>query len=102
MDKTTARLRIGREMKSAEDTLGAALLAQSDLFSTLLVARRDTDVDPFTGHAELLRLMKSQQELLNAEGQLARVHAGLLGIQETASGIRECPPNEPMGIHEAA
>lgn len=93
MNEDTARLRITREIRDAEDALNEALLRQSSLFSTLVTARRDTGHDAFTGQDALLRLTRSQQSLLSAGGDLARVHRRLLEInRETAGGTDDCPP----------
>lgn len=96
-----AQLRIAREVANAEGALNDALIAQTSLFSTLLIARRDAGVDPFCGHDQLLRLSKVQQSLLASSGDLARVHGGLQDIQQEVAGFRECPPNEPMGLDDA-
>lgn len=98
MKTEVAQMRIARDVKDAERALNDALIAQANLFSTLLISRRETGAEPFIGHAELLRLAKSQQALLASSGDLARVHGGLQEIQQEVAGIRECPPNEPMGL----
>jgi hypothetical protein len=58
-------------------------------------ARLDTDVGAFAAQEALLRLAKSQQALLDAGGNLARVHASLLEVQKEMGAGDECPPNEP-------
>jgi hypothetical protein len=97
MNKTVAQLRITRELAEAEIALNEALLRQSSLFSTLLTARRDTRVAPALGQDALLRLAKSQQTLLSAGGDLARVHSRLREIGESFELIRagdDCPELE--------
>ncbi|WP_379551048.1 hypothetical protein [Qipengyuania sp. DGS5-3] len=96
MDQEVARLRIGRDLRDAEAKLDAALLSQSALLTTLVTARSETESEPFLGHEALLRLTKSQQALLDAGGELARVHGQLKGIQKEQAGFDDCPPNEPM------
>lgn len=105
MNRTVAQVRITRELQEAEASLNDALLRQSALFSTLVSARRDTGASPFEGHEILLRLVRSQQSLLGAGGDLARVHSGLLQLAGDRSAnsdgavsmrIEECPP--PAGI----
>ena len=63
----------------------------------MVAARRDTGSGPLVGHEALLRLAKSQQALLEAGGNLARVHGSLLGVQKEVCGMDECPPQEPIG-----
>ena len=75
--------------------LNEALLRQSSLFTTVVSARAETGSDPFAAHEALLRLAKSQQALLDAGGNLARVHGSLLDVQREMMGADECPPNEP-------
>jgi hypothetical protein len=91
MDYAIASLRIAGDMTQAEEALNDALIAQSDLYGKLLKVRKETDASPFTGHQQLLRLMKAQQSLLSSSGDLARVHAGLLELQVEYAGIERCP-----------
>ena len=63
----------------------------------MVSARRETGSDPFAGHEALLRLAKSQQALLEAGGNLARVHGSLLHIGREMGVAEECPPDEPRG-----
>jgi hypothetical protein len=100
MSNNVAQLRISRELREAELAVDDALLKQSALLSTLIKARQDTGVDPFTGHDALLRLSKSQMTLLSAGGELARVHSSLLKIQQEHMGYEACPANLPMGHFE--
>lgn len=87
-----ARIRITREMNEAELALNDALLRQAILFTTLVGARRDTGMDQFSGQDALMRLTKSQQSLLSAGGDLARVHGRLLEIdRETGGTADDCP-----------
>ncbi|GEN99751.1 hypothetical protein NSE01_15840 [Novosphingobium sediminis] len=56
-------------------------------------ARRETGVAPFLGQDALMRLLKSQQAMLDAGGELARVHGRLSTISlETCGGNDACPP----------
>lgn len=96
MEISVATMRIARDINKAETALNEALIAQSDLYGQLLRARKETQSNPFLGHAELLRLMKAQQSLLASSGDLARVHGGLLDVQQEMAGIRECPARGAM------
>ncbi len=95
MSVPVAQLRIARDVREAEAALNEALLRQASLFSTMVEARQETGSDPFLGHEALLRLARSQQSLLEAGGNLARVHSQLLDVQQETCGAEECPPDEP-------
>ncbi len=89
-----AQLRIAHDITEAEKALDEALIRQSSLFTTVVSARRETGSGPFVAHEALLRLAKSQQALLEAGGNLARVHGSLLDVQREMGAGDECPPNE--------
>ena len=92
MTKHVAQARISRDLKQAEAALDEALLRQADLLSTMVHARRETGVDPFVGQDALMRLVRSQQAMLNAGGELARVHGRLSDIAvEMVAGVDPCP-----------
>ena len=97
MTVPVASMRLARDIRDAEYALDEALLRQSALFQSMVTARRETGSDPFTGHEALLRLAKSQQSLLAAGGDLARVHGQLLDVQREKGGADECPPEEKTG-----
>jgi hypothetical protein len=98
MTLPVAQLRIARDIDEAERALDEALIRHSSLFTTMVSARRETGSAPFVGHEALLRLAKSQQALLDAGGDLARVHGSLLNVQKEACGIDECPPDTQTGV----
>lgn len=97
-----ARMRIARDIHEAEASLDEALLKQANLLSSIVKARRETASGPFEGHDVLLRLNRSQQSILTAGSELARVHSRLQKIQEEKAGWHECPPNEPMRPNQAS
>src|SRR3982751_2629858 len=97
MTVPVAQLRIARDIDEAEKALDEALLRQASLFTTMVTARRETGSAPFVGHEALLRLARSQQSLLEAGGNLARVHSQLLDVQREMGAGDDCPPNEPTG-----
>jgi len=94
MTVPVAQMRIARDISAAEQALDEALIRHSSLFTTMVSARRETGSSPFTGHEALLRLAKAQQALLEAGGNLARVHGSLLDVQREVCGADECPPDE--------
>ena len=97
MTVPVAQMRIARDISAAERALDEALIRHSSLFTTMVSARRDTGSAPFAGHEALLRLAKAQQALLEAGGNLARVHGSLLEVQKEVCGVDECPPDERTG-----
>lgn len=87
-----AQLRIARDLHQAEAALDEALVRQAQLMQTMVGARRGTGVAPFLGQDALMRLVKSQQAMLDAGGELARVHGRLSAIAvETCGGNDSCP-----------
>ena len=100
MTVPVAQLRIARDIRQAEDALNDALLKHSSLFTSMVSARQAAEVGPFGGHEALLRLAKTQQALLDAGGNLARVHGSLLDVQRELCGAEECPPDEPREVDE--
>ena len=95
MPVPVAQMRIARDISEAERALDEALIRHSSLFTTMVAARRETGSAPFTGQEALLRLAKAQQALLDAGGNLARVHGSLLDMQREMGVADECPPDEP-------
>lgn len=92
MTPNVAQARISRDLKQAEFALDEALLHQARLMSTMVTARRETGVAPFMGQDALLRLVRSQQAMLSAGGELARVHGRLSDIAvEMVAGNDPCP-----------
>lgn len=92
MTTDVARLRIARKIQATEAALDQALTLQSELFATMIEARRETGSGPAIGQDTLLRLAKVQQTLLDAGGDLARVHGRLLEIAVEKGSNDDCPP----------
>ena len=93
MPLSVAHLRIARELQQAEAALDEALMRQAKLLATMVGARRETGVSPFVGQDALMRLVKSQQAMVDAGGELARVHGRLSTIAvEHCGGNDKCPP----------
>ncbi|MCB2067941.1 MAG: hypothetical protein KDE15_15025 [Erythrobacter sp.] len=100
MTKPVAQMRITNDLREAEAAIDNALLQQAKLLSTMVLARRETGSSPTMGHEAMLRLVKSQQTILTASGELARVHGSLLKIQSDVLGYEDCPsegaPTQPF------
>jgi hypothetical protein len=102
MTKSVAHLRIARQLADAEASLNDALIKQSQLFATMVAARKETGVATTLGHDVLLRMNKSQMTMLSAGGDLARVHGRLLEIGRDLDVVRmddECPSVPSPGGH---
>jgi hypothetical protein len=80
MTTTIAAARLSREVPAAEARLDDALVALSNLMSTMVVARRDTGVAAATGQAALVRLAKAQMTLIEAQSDVLRVHGELVKV----------------------
>jgi len=97
MTTDVAQLRIARDLHEAEAALDEALIRQARLLSTMVSARRETGVGPFVGQDALMRLVKSQQSMLDAGGELARVHGRLSDISvEHNGGNDTCPTSAEL------
>ena len=94
MTVPVAQMRIARDLREAEAALDEALLKQASLLATMVTARRETGGEPCLGQEALMRLTKSQQTLLSAGGELARVHGRLLDVQREKGVGEECPEDE--------
>ena len=91
MTASVAQQRVSRDLLEAEAALDEALLRQAQLLSTMVHVRRETGFAPFTGQDALMRLVRSQQAMVNAGGELARVHGRLSDIAVAIGGDDPCP-----------
>jgi hypothetical protein len=102
MSTHVACQRITRDLRQAEQALDEALLRQSQLLATMVNARRETGVAPYMGQDALMRLVRSQAAMLNAGGELARVHGRLNDIAvETGLG-NDPKPTPAFGLSDSA
>ena len=103
MRLSVAKLRIARDLHQAEAALDAALMRQARLLQTMVGARQETGVTPFLGQDALARLLKSQQAMLDASCELARVHGQLGAIAaETCGGNDACPVAAVLASEDTA
>jgi len=89
MTLPAAKLRIARNLHQAEAALDGALLKQDGLLATLITARSETGRVSSLGHAELMRLVKSQQTLLSSSSGPAGTGGGLNDAGEIFSRQRK-------------
>jgi hypothetical protein len=102
MTASVAQQRITRDLHQAEHALDEALLRQARLLSTMIEARRETGVAPYMGQDALMRLVRSQAAMLNAGGEMARVH-GRLNDLAVETGVANDPkPTPAFGLSDNA
>jgi hypothetical protein len=102
MSFDVAQLRVTRDLQDAEAALDEALLSQAKLLMTMVGVRRDAGLEPFAGQDALMRLLKSQQSMVDAGGELARVHGRLRTIAtETNGGVDSCPARAELEVEPA-
>lgn len=94
LDRHAATARIARQLKTAEKQTDDALLALSELMSTLLRARASSNVVPHTGQAALIRLIEAQRSFINGSTDLFRVHDVMSGIGREL-GVLDEPDSTP-------
>jgi hypothetical protein len=100
-DRTAATARIARQLKQAECKTDEALLALSELMSTLVRARSSTDVVPHTGQNALIRLAQAQRSLIDGGSDLFRVHDAMSSIGLELGVLDEPNSTPPSGLVEA-
>ncbi len=102
MTNTVAHQRISRDLRSAEAALDEALLQQSRLLATMVHARKETGAAPFLGQDAMMRLVRSQQGLISAGGELARVHGRLndIAVEMVVGGDDRCP-SRALGLADS-
>ncbi len=87
-------IRLSRDVPTAEFKIDDALVAISILMTSVVTAKRDTpDVPAARGQATIRRLAKAQAALIDASGDVLRVHGDLLSIGREVAGydLHECP-----------
>jgi hypothetical protein len=86
--------RLQADVPAAERTIDDALIAVSMLMTNAVTARRDTNgVPPTRGHATIRRIAKVQGALIDASGDVMRIHGELVEIGRETAGydLHECP-----------
>jgi len=92
--QTSHSTRLEEDVPAAERRIDDALIAISSLMTNAVAARRDTAGVPATkGHATLRRIVKVQSALLDASGEVMRIHGELVEIGRETAGydLHECP-----------
>jgi len=86
--------RLQNDVPAAERTIDDALIAVSSLMTSAVAARRDIGgVAPARSHATIRRIAKVQNALIDASGDVMRVHGELVDIGRETAGydLHECP-----------
>lgn len=89
-----AAVQLQQQVPAAEVRIDDALIAVSSLMTSLVTARRDMNGVPAAkGHATIHRLARVQMALIDASGDVLRVHGELVGIARETAGLdlHECP-----------
>ena len=93
-EQTTITVRLQEDVPAAERIIDDALIAISSLMTSAVTARRDTaGVPAARGHATIRRIAKVQSALIDASGDVMRVHGDLVQIGRETAGydLHECP-----------
>jgi hypothetical protein len=88
----------------AEISIDDALIAVSTLVSSMVAARRHVNVPAIRSQAAISRLVKVQQSLVAASGDVLRVHGELteIGREHAGLDVHECPAMAVAKPHLAA
>ena len=100
---TAARLQ--RQVPAAETRIDDAMIAVASLMACVVSARRDTTGVPLVkGQATIQRLAKVQMALVDASGDVLRVHGDLADIAREPAGLdrHECPSTAIEGAEQPA
>jgi hypothetical protein len=100
LDRNSATARIARQLKEAEVKVEEALLASSELFSTLIRARANAD-SPHVGQSALIRLVQAQRSILDGSSDLFRVHDVMSSIGREMGVLDEPNSTPPSGLLES-
>ncbi|MGV2495989.1 hypothetical protein [Pelagerythrobacter aerophilus] len=86
--------RLEKEVPDAEVRIDDALIAVSSLMTSVVTARREVNgVPPAKGQETIQRLAKAQLALIDASGNVLRVHGDLVRFGKETAGydLHECP-----------
>lgn len=87
-------VRLQEDVPAAERKIDDALIAVSSLMTSAVTARRDaTGLPSASGHGTIRRIAKVQNALIDASGDVLRVHGELVAIGRETAGydLHECP-----------
>lgn len=93
--------RLQQNVPNAETRIDDALIAVSELMTSIVCARRDVDVPGSTGQATIYRVAKAQMSLIEASGNVLRAHSDLVKIGQEKAGF-DLHPDCPKAALEQA
>ncbi|MCP9223420.1 hypothetical protein MKP08_11745 [Erythrobacter sp. LQ02-29] len=105
-DFHTSAARLDHQIPSAELAIETAMLGVAEVMSTSLQTKTCDRVTRATKHTALLRLQKTMEGLMSAQGDILRFHGQLRDIAVTASpdhpwcpedGAKGARPDAPVG-----
>ena len=94
--------RVKRVLESAERMTNETSRAYAELQTAMLDVRLETDLPQYQGQVAMLRLQEAQKLVIEAQGQLARVHKAMREefIEVTAGPDEPRCPIKPTGFME--
>ena len=101
LDRSAATARIARQLKHAEKQADQALLALSELLTTMLHARASTDVAPHAGQAAIMRLIEAPRSFVGGRTDRFRVHDVMSSIGREMGVLDEPNSTPEFGSVEA-
>lgn len=103
---SAATARLAREVPQTEHNIDQALIALSNLMSSMVTARQIEGVAPGTGEMAIQHVGKAMEGLIAASGEVAKAHARLRKIYQETAGFDtddvSCATLIPMEKTEAA
>ncbi|MFM2273527.1 MAG: hypothetical protein RL702_2592 [Pseudomonadota bacterium] len=95
LDRSAATARIARQLKHAEAQADDALIALSELMTTLLRARASTGVAPHSGQVAIMRIVEAQRSFVGGSNDLFRAHDVMSSIGREL-GVLDHPDSTPL------
>ena len=97
-----AAARLRREVAAADAAFDAALLASAAIQHTIVASRRELDVPAHCGQQALIRLQRSQAQLIAAQNDLLRTHDELTRVAVTMMPEEPYKPSSGLSGEETA
>lgn len=91
--------RLQQDVPNAETRIDDALIAVSELMTSIVSARREVDVPGSTGQATIYRVAKAQMSLIEASGNVLRAHSDLVKIGQEKAGF-DIHPDCPKALEQ--
>ncbi len=84
---------VGHEMHKTEALYDETLMSSAKLLQELLKVRQHPTISPATGQDAIARLVRSQQRLVESQGDILRVHGQIADIARERADVDtgQCP-----------